>query len=206
MLRRTLAAFATLGLLGALPVRAHTPSAPTLRSAALREYAQLTWAARRLALDERVEFVNSTLNQRIGYRRDDEQGGVVDHWQTPTETLAAGLGDCEDFAIAKYFVLRDCGLPCGCARLVYALHTAPDRPSVQAPHVVLFAGGSPTDPLVFDNLNPLLVPASQRDDLQPVLSFDVSGLWRGLSGERVGDAVALLRPWRELLGRWQQQR
>jgi hypothetical protein len=30
-------------------------------------------------------------------------------------------------------------------------------------------------------------------------------LWRGVSGERVGNAAMLLRPWRELLLRWRQQ-
>ncbi|HET7795456.1 MAG TPA: transglutaminase-like cysteine peptidase [Rhizobacter sp.] len=206
MLRRTtLAAFAALGLWAQWPARAHT-AAPAVRSAAWREYAALAGAAGRLPLDERVDFVNSAINQRIDYAPDTLVCGAADCWQTPTETLALKHGDCEDFAIAKYFVLRDCGLPCGCARLLYALRTPDDTPGLRMPHVVLLGGGTASDPLVFDNLNPLLQPLSKRPDLQPVLSFDVSGLWRGASGERVGDAAALLRPWRELLARWQQQR
>jgi predicted transglutaminase-like cysteine proteinase len=206
MLRRTLAAFVTLGLWAQLPARAHSPGPPALRAGALREYAQLALSAGRLSLGERVEFVNTRINQRIGYAPDSLQCGVADCWQTPTETLSLERGDCEDFAIAKYFVLRDCGLPCGGVRLLYALHTPHGATQRPAPHVVLLGGGSPGDPLVFDNLDPQLLPLSQRSDLQPVLSFDVASLWRGVSGERVGDAAALLRPWRDLLARWQQQR
>ncbi|MGY4831257.1 transglutaminase-like cysteine peptidase [Sphaerotilaceae bacterium SBD11-9] len=206
MLRRTtLAAFAALGLWAQLPARAHAVAAAA-RSTAWREYAALAGAAGRLPLAERVDFVNSAINQRIDYAPDALQCGAADCWQTPTETLALEHGDCEDFAIAKYFVLRDCGLPCGCARLLYAVHTPLDTPGVHTPHVVLLGAGTAGDPLVFDNLNPLLQPLSKRSDLQPLLSFDVSSLWRGVSGERVGDAAALLRPWRELLARWRQQR
>lgn len=203
MLRRSLAAFITLGLWAQAPSQAHASGPVTTRStSALRDYTALAQAAGRLPLDEREAFVNNHINQRIDYQPD----GAQDRWQTPAETLALARGDCEDFAIAKYFVLRDCGRPCGCARLLYAIHTPPDTPGLQAPHVVLLAGGHPADPLVHDNLNPLLQPLSLRDDLRPVLSFDVAHLWRGASGERVGDAAVLLRPWRELLARWRQQR
>ena len=201
MLRRTLAVFLTAGLWAHAPVQAHARSGHAEREA-LRDFSRLSRAAGQLPLDERTAFVNNTINQRIGYQHD----GGADRWQTPTETLSLAQGDCEDFAIAKFFVLHACGQPCGCARLVYAIHTPLDTPGLAVPHIVLVGAGSAVDPLVFDNLNPLLLPLSLRDDLRPVLSFDMTSLWRGVSGERVGDAVALLRPWRELLQRWRLQR
>jgi predicted transglutaminase-like cysteine proteinase len=200
MLRRTLAVFLTAGLWAHLPVHAQARGGPPGREA-LRDFSRLSQSAGRLPLDRRAAFVNNTINDRIGYRHD----GSADRWQTPTETLSLALGDCEDFAIAKFFVLHACGQPCGCTRLVYTIHTPLDTPGLAVPHIVLAGAGEATDPLVFDNLNPLLVPMSLRTDLQPVLSFDTAGLWRGVSGERVGDAVALLRPWRELLQRWRLQ-
>jgi len=202
MLRRSLAAFITLGLWAHAPALARTGEPPARVAQALRDYRALKHEAAHLPLDERESFVNNHVNRLIDYRHD----GRFDRWQTPAETFALARGDCEDFAIAKYFVLRDCGRPCGGERLLYAIHTPLDTPGLHLPHVVLLGGGHASDPLVHDNLNPLRVPLSQRTDLQPVFSFDAAHLWRGASGERVGDAVARLRPWRELLRRWQAQR
>jgi hypothetical protein len=36
--------------------------------------------------------------------------GVVDLWATPLMTFASNAGDCEDYAIAKYFALREIGI------------------------------------------------------------------------------------------------
>lgn len=203
MLRRSLAVFMTWGLWVHTPALARmSEPAARVTPQALRDYGTLSQAAAHLPLDERESFVNNHINRHIDYRPD----GVLDRWQTPAETFAMAQGDCEDLAIAKYFVLRDCGRPCGCERLLYAIHTPLDTPGLHVPHVVLLGGGHPGDPLVYDNLNPLRLPLSQRSDLQPLFSFDVAHLWRGASGERLGDAVARLRPWRELLRRWQAQR
>jgi hypothetical protein len=203
MLRRSLAAFMTLGLWAQAPVHAHAAGPPASRVVqALRDYTELSRAAGCLPPDEREAFVNNHINRHIDYQPD----GALDRWQTPAETLALAQGDCEDLAIAKYFLLHDCGRPAGGERLLYAIHSPLDMPGLQVAHVVLIGGGQPGDPLVHDNLNPLRVPLSQRSDLQPVLSFDVNHLWRGVSSERVGDAVLRLRPWRELMARWRQQR
>ncbi len=51
--------------------------------------------------------VNAAINRRI-WVSDLLNHGVDDHWATPREFLAAG-GDCEDFAIAKFLLLRDLG-------------------------------------------------------------------------------------------------
>ncbi len=49
--------------------------------------------------------VNDFWNRSITYKA--EQGKDV--WQTPAETIALGTGDCEDYAIGKYFTLRALG-------------------------------------------------------------------------------------------------
>ena len=58
-------------------------------------------------------------------------------------------------------------------------------------------------PVVLDNLIAAIKPATQRNDLLPVYSFNGSGLWlakvRGL-GKRVGDSDRLNR-WDELTQR-----
>lgn len=66
---------------------------------------------------EQVKAVNVLIN-RWPYRTDMDVWGVMDYWETPVEFFQKS-GDCEDFAIAKYFALRDrafplprCGLSC----------------------------------------------------------------------------------------------
>lgn len=204
VLRRTLSACVVLGLWAPWPARARAPAA--LRPSVAAEYDALVRAAGRLPLIDRIDFVNTAVNQRVEYAPDERTADGADHWQTPGETLARELGDCEDFAIFKYFALRDCGQPCACARLLYAWRSPTEQPEVRRPHLVLLGGESLADSLVLDNVNRLALPLSQRTDLHPVLSFDAGHLWRGASAERLGSALALLRPWREVIARWQQQR
>src|SRR6185436_11837930 len=52
-------------------------------------------------VSERLNAINSRVNQRIRYVIDQISDGVPDYWQTPLETVARGTGDCEDFAILK---------------------------------------------------------------------------------------------------------
>jgi len=53
---------------------------------------------------EGLTLVNRSVNNLIQYRSDG-----ADHWATPVETAARGAGDCEDYAIAKMWLLRSMG-------------------------------------------------------------------------------------------------
>jgi predicted transglutaminase-like cysteine proteinase len=70
----------------------------------------------------------------IAWVEDAELYGEADHWATPAEFLRAEGGDCEDFAIAKYFLLRLLGMPA--ADLRVTVLTGRDRSEV---HAVLLA-------------------------------------------------------------------
>ena len=59
----------------------------------------------------RLEEVNRQVNASIRYAGDFAQHGVADRWSAPLDALAAGRGDCEDYAIAKYVILREAGYP-----------------------------------------------------------------------------------------------
>lgn len=54
-----------------------------------------------------LDLVQQRLN-RVPYRDDRTNWHQVDYWATPAEFLRKG-GDCEDYAIAKYFALRAAG-------------------------------------------------------------------------------------------------
>lgn len=72
----------------------------------------VTWAEglRGLSVSERINAVNLRVNQRIRYMTDMEAQGVADYWQEPLETVTLGHGDCEDYAILKYYLLIHAGV------------------------------------------------------------------------------------------------
>ena len=43
----------------------------------------------------------------------------MDYWATPVESLRKGEADCEDYAIAKYFTLRQLGVADDKLRITY---------------------------------------------------------------------------------------
>jgi len=63
--------------------------------------------SRSLSRRAQLEKLNGWANG-IRYREDSSNWGIPDYWQTPAEFLARG-GDCEDYAILKYFGLTELG-------------------------------------------------------------------------------------------------
>ena len=97
-----------------------------------------------------------------------------DYWAKPVEFLANDGGDCEDFSIAKYFALRSLGVPDEKLRITYVKEIVVYNEA----HMVLAYFPAPdAEPLVLDNINKIIRPASTRTDLVPVYSFNGSGLW-----------------------------
>lgn len=142
----------------------------------------------------RVAAVNDFFNRRVQYRSDMEVWGLVDYWASPLEMLSRSAGDCEDFAIAKYFTLVSTGISHKKLRLVYV--RARFGGLVQ-PHMVLAYYPTPdADPWVLDSLVQDLQLASSRPDLSPVFSFNAESVWEGVGATRVsGSAGERLSPW-----------
>lgn len=59
----------------------------------------------------RIETANRLINTAIRYVSDLTQHAAIDMWSAPLASLGTGRGDCEDYAIAKYVVLREAGVP-----------------------------------------------------------------------------------------------
>jgi predicted transglutaminase-like cysteine proteinase len=148
----------------------------------------------------RLHSINQFFNRRLVFREDIETWGQIDYWASPLEFLEKGQGDCEDYAIGKYFSLIASGVPPTRLRLVYVKAIFGGQASVQQAHMVLaYYPSSGADPLILDNLIGDIRPASKRPDLIPVFSFNSEGLWQGTQGPGAGDAVARLSRWREVL-------
>jgi len=146
---------------------------------------------------EKLEKVNHFFNSRIVFVNDIELWGAQDYWATPIEFLCKKAGDCEDFAIAKYFTLKAMGMPEEKLNISYVK-------AIQygIAHMVLTYYSAPgAEPLVLDNLVDAISPASKRTDLLPVFSFNGAGLWTAVQrgqGKMAGSSDRL-KPWQNLL-------
>ncbi|MFO1219879.1 MAG: transglutaminase-like cysteine peptidase [Burkholderiaceae bacterium] len=150
----------------------------------------------------RLEAVNQFFNRQIVFRDDEQVWGVADYWASPLETLGRGAGDCEDFAIAKYFALLAGGTPASHLRLVYVrLQLGGAGGPTQAHMVLAYYAAAQAEPLILDNLVTEIRPASRRPDLTPVFSFNSEGLWQGAGAQSMGDPVSRLSRWRDVLAK-----
>lgn len=142
-----------------------------------------------------LEAANDFINQNQ-FVDDIIHWGKEDYWATPLQTIVTEGGDCEDFAVAKYFTLTEMGMSADKLRLTYVKALTLN----QAHMVVSYYPTQDATPLVLDNLDPVIRPASQRDDLLPVYSFNAEGLWlnKQQNAEYVDDS-SRLSLWQQLL-------
>lgn len=147
---------------------------------------------------DKLMKVNDFFN-RMEFIDDAVHWGEKDYWATPIEFLGTQGGDCEDFSIAKYFTLKAMGVEEEKLNLTYVKAL-----NYNVHHMVLTYYSSPdAEPLILDNLVPMIKPASQRSDLIPIYSFNGTGLWlakqRG-RGKLAGSSSRLQR-WQDLIQR-----
>jgi predicted transglutaminase-like cysteine proteinase len=162
----------------------------------------LQWVSAR-DIRTRLTAVNDHFNRSVAFGEDTVVWGKDDYWASPIELLAKGVGDCEDYAIAKYFTLTSAGVPVRNLRLVYVRAVLPaegSQPSRSLAHMVLayYEEGS-EDPLILDSLVREIRRASGRGDLTPIFSFNGEGLWHGAGRQTAGDPLARLSRWRDVV-------
>jgi len=151
---------------------------------------------RRTPEREQLAEVNRFFNRNIQFSDDIWVWEQDDYWATPVESLIRGAGDCEDYALAKYFTLRRLGVPSEKLRITYVKALR-----LNQAHMVLTYYATPgADPLVLDNIDGVIRPASQRSDLLPVYAFNAEGLYLPSAGggKRSGDGKRLSR-WQDVL-------
>lgn len=155
--------------------------------------------------DTRLRAVNDFFNRRVRWLDDIDIWNQKDYWATPLETLARGEGDCEDYTIGKYATLRQLGVAERRLRLIYVRARLGRSQTTQA-HMVLGYYATPGgEPLILDNMQPSIVPAGQRTDLDPLFSFNGNGLWTRGSSQSRADPVDRLSRWRNVIDRMRQQ-
>ncbi|MFH2011121.1 MAG: transglutaminase-like cysteine peptidase [Pseudomonadota bacterium] len=148
---------------------------------------------------EKLKIANHFFNSMILYVSDIQLWRVEDYWATPFEFICKRAGDCEDYAIAKYFTLKAMGVEEEKLNIAYVKAL-----QYNVHHMVLTYYSSPgAEPLVLDNIIDSIEPGSKRKDLFPIFSFNGTGLWmaqeRG-KGKLPGSS-SRIKSWRNLLDR-----
>ncbi len=138
---------------------------------------------------EKLKGINDFFNQ-LQFIDDTVLWNETDYWATPSEFIGVGGGDCEDFSLAKYFSLLSLGVDDEKLRLVYVKALTLN----QFHMVVAYYPQPAAVPLLLDNLDGEIKPATERPDLLPIYSFNGSQLWlmkqKG-QGQLAGDAAKL---------------
>lgn len=129
-----------------------------------------------------LQRVNDFFNL-LPYETDPVTWDKDDYWASRKEFLGVGQGDCEDYAIAKYFTLRQLGFTNDQLFLTYVKAS-----QTRMPHIVLTYYAHPeATPLVLDSINPNVLPATRRRDLKPIFNFNGDRIYmakqRGLGRE-----------------------
>ncbi len=146
-----------------------------------------------------IKVVNNYFNH-ITFVDDRAHWTVQDYWASPAEMVASNGGDCEDFSIAKYFALKELGVPITRIRITYVKAIRQN----QAHMVLAYYPTQDGEPLILDNLVNEIRPSSERPDLIPVYSFNDDDVLIAASG-RSGGSSTQIRLWRELLDKLQRE-
>jgi len=142
---------------------------------------------------DKLARANDFFNQ-VEWVTDIAHWGQDDYWATPIETLASNGGDCEDFSIGKYFSLKNVALPVEKLRITYVKALEYNQA-----HMVLAYYETPSaEPLILDNINKTILPASSRTDLLPIYSFDAKSIWLAQNRGRklAADSMSSLPKWK----------
>ncbi len=122
-----------------------------------------------LDLRAKIEAVNSLVN-RYPYTPSAANWSQPNYWETPFEFLAKS-GQCQDYAITKFMLLRAAGVPNELLRVVVLRDR---RLGLDHAVTVAYIGG---EALMLDNQIPDVVPVSSIHHYQPYYSINESGWW-----------------------------
>jgi len=159
-------------------------------------------SAKNKATLKKLKIVNSFFN-KIKYKRDISHWKKNDYWASPFEFLGTGAGDCEDYAIAKYFALRKLGIPDSKLKITYVKYNRKNTKFEEAHMVLNYYHSVNKPPIILDNINKKLKLATQRKDLKPVYSFNAVGLWKAQNKGKESVSVGNnnLKNWKSMMER-----
>lgn len=121
----------------------------------------------------------------------DSEADPNDYWKTPVELRRSGVGDCEDYAIAKYFDALAAGIPESQLRLAIGKLDG-------LSHVIVLYTANPLVPLALELATDMVAPPLPR--FVPLLLFTRTSWWLP-DGTPVVVNNNISRRWADLLRR-----
>ncbi len=145
-------------------------------TAALTDWSRIVQLADGQGPRQKLDTVNSFFN-RWPYRQDRELYGLSEHWATPWEFMSRA-GDCEDYAIAKYFALREVGLGPDDLRIVIL------RDEIRNVSHAVLAVYFVDDIVILDNLSDQIFSHSRYKHYVPLYSMNEVTRWTHIGETR----------------------
>ena len=152
-------------------------------TAAQRSWRDLQEHARNQSRLDRLHAVNQFFN-RWPYKSDDEAYGRREYWAAPMAFMSQS-GDCEDYAIAKYFALRQLGFDKDELRIVVLYDSIRN-----VGHAVL-AVYDGADILILDSLSNFVTTHTRYRHYIPQYSMNETTRWAHVDHRRAIPQTAL---------------
>lgn len=140
-----------------------------LCSTAERRFLSILEAGRKVEGRARLGWINRAVNLAIRPMSDWAQYGYAQYWASPLQTLTSEAGDCKDYAIVKFAILRQLGVAQEDLRLVIVYDD-----QRQTEHEVV-AVRQDQQWLILDNLTMAILDARQIRRYSPMLVMDYRG-------------------------------
>ena len=118
----------------------------------------------------RLAYINRAVNLAVKYTSDTRAHGIPDHWATPFDTLESGKGDCEDYAITKFALLRAMNWPAKDLRIVLVYI------SRKREYHAVEAARLGHDWLILDNALSGISPDTKLPNYRPLFVIDESAV------------------------------
>lgn len=115
-----------------------------------------------------LQSLNIKVNDLIQYTPDDKLYGTADHWASFEDISKSLAGDCEDYALLKYWALRKLGVDPGSMHVLVFYDKI-----VRIHHAVLVVEKDGTD-FILDNRTDKLIPLKKMTDILPNLAINES--------------------------------
>lgn len=136
------------------------------------DYYQTLETFKHMPKEQKLIRVNAYLN-RLLPQVDQLNQQQLDYWESPKEFLTLGYGDCEDYAIIKYYTLIKLGFD---PNKLY-MTTVKDKYTGGYHMVLSYFKDKKKPPLILDNLSFKILPLDKRTDLEVDLLLNPKGTY-----------------------------
>ncbi len=138
---------------------------------AVRSWKEMIKSIEGKTLQEQLDAVNDWGNEHP-YIVDQLNWGMEDFWETPHEFISVN-GDCEDYAIAKYYSLKALGISLDNMRIIIVQ----DFNLGGIIHAILGVYDDKGDMFILDNQIDQVMPAKKIYHYRPIYSVNEDWWW-----------------------------